>query len=93
MMNGLQYSSSVKLLGSRNIQLINPDTQGKHHTFGLWVATHICDLSMLCRTNQYDGVDEFWVDVRTTGSHTYSEKELEQEKHTRTMESGETFWH
>lgn len=43
----------------------------------------------LVRTNQYDGVDEFWVDVRTTGSHTYNEKELEQEKHTRTLESGE----
>ena len=32
------------------------------------------------RKNQYDGVDEFWVDVRTTGTAAYEETDVEKSK-------------
>ncbi len=41
----------------------------------------------LPRSNQYDGVEEFWVDVRTTGLQSYSEKHTEQEKQTKICRS------
>ena len=34
---------------------------------------------VLVRKNQYDGIEEFWVDVRTTGSAEYMEKNTERE--------------
>lgn len=45
------------------------------------------------RNNQYDGVEEFWVDVRTTGSQIYEEKELEREEHKKTKVSDEPLPH
>ena len=35
----------------------------------------------ITRRNQYDGVEEYWIDVRTTGSATYSETSTEKTKH------------
>ena len=35
------------------------------------------------RSNQYDGVEEFWVDTRTTGLQSYAEKEVEQDQQTK----------
>ena len=43
---------------------------------------------VLVRKNQYDGIEEFWVDVRTTGSAEYVEKNTERESNTR-AEAGE----
>lgn len=60
--------------------------------YGVTVLFAICytfnPAFVLVRKNQYDGVEEFWVDVRTTGSAEYMEKNTERESNTRT-EAGE----
>lgn len=47
----------------------------------------------LARRNQYDGVEEFWVDVRTHGEQSYQETDREIEKSTTASLAEVLRWH